>query len=92
MEMHLFNLGPPPTEEAAPVVVRPNVWLLSSEELPPLLFTAEECARLLGVGRPKIFRLIGSGDLRSVKVGNSRRVSARALSEYVAGLEQEALT
>lgn len=87
MEAALFNLSPSSAE--GEVVIRPNLWLLSSEEIPPLLFTPEEAARMLGVGRPKVFQLMQLGVLRSVKVGASRRISARALSEYVAELEAD---
>lgn len=87
MENKLFNLNEGVADETGAVTVTPNVWLMSAEDLPPLLFTPEQTARLLGVGRPKIFDLIQTGALRSVKVGGSRRISARALSEYVAHLE-----
>ena len=87
-KQHLFNLSPPSDMDVPDVAeVRSNVWLLSSEEMPPLLFTPEEAARFLSVGRHRIFDLIRLGDLRSVKVGNSRRISARALADFVAELE-----
>ena len=57
---------------------------------PPLLLTAEEAARALRVGRSKVYELMRSGALRSVKIGGSRRVSATALAEYVAALERQA--
>lgn len=89
MEQHLFNLSDATTNDEDGVVqVRPNLWLISSEEIPPLLFTCEAAARCLGVGRPKVFDLIRKGALRSVKVGGSRRISARALSDYVSQLEE----
>jgi excisionase family DNA binding protein len=34
-----------------------------------------------------VFELIRTGDLRSVKIGNARRISATALAEFVASLE-----
>lgn len=55
-----------------------------------LLLTPEEAARALRVGRGKIYELIRSGDLRSVKIGGLRRISAAALAEFVATLEREA--
>jgi excisionase family DNA binding protein len=55
--------------------------------MPPLLFTPEEVARFLRIGRCRVYNLLRQGDLASVKVGSSRRVSARALSEYVTQLE-----
>ena len=88
MDQHLFNLSTAAlTGVEEPVVITPNLWLLSSEEIPPLLFTPEEAARFLRVGRHRVFDLIRQRELRSVKVGNSRRISARALSDYVTGLE-----
>ncbi len=57
---------------------------------PALLFTAEEAAGALHVGRSKVYELMRSGELRSVKIGGSRRISAAALTEYVATLESRA--
>jgi excisionase family DNA binding protein len=51
------------------------------------LLRAEEVAEALSIGRTKVFELIRTGELRSVKVGGARRVSATALAEYVAELE-----
>ena len=86
MEQYLFNLDPP-GEAPVPTEVRPNIWLLSSEEMPPLLFSPEEAGRLLGFGKCRVYDLIRMRELRSVKVGASRRISARALHDYVASLE-----
>jgi excisionase family DNA binding protein len=55
-----------------------------------LLLTPEEAARALRVGRSKVYELIRSRVLRSVKIGGSRRISAVALAEYVATLERDA--
>jgi excisionase family DNA binding protein len=54
----------------------------------PLLFRPEEAAQRLGIGRTLVYELMRSGRLRSVKVGGARRVSARALEDFVADLEQ----
>ena len=55
-----------------------------------LLLTPEEAAQALRVGRSKVYELIRSRVLRSVKIGGSRRISATALAEYVATLERDA--
>ena len=86
MEQYLFNLSTSDAEDVE-TVVRPNVWLLSSDEIPPILFTTEEVGRLLGIGKCRVYDLIRQRDLASVKVGASRRISARALHDYVARLE-----
>lgn len=51
-----------------------------------LLLTPEEAAERLSVGRSRIFELISSGRLRSVRIGNSRRIPTEALVEFVDGL------
>ncbi len=66
-----------------------GLWELDAAALPPLLLRPEQVARLLNVGRSKVFDLIRSGELRSVKSGGSRRISAMALREYVDRLEAE---
>ncbi|MGS2620061.1 helix-turn-helix domain-containing protein [Micromonospora sp. LZ34] len=71
--------------DVRPVPAQP--WELPADDLPPLLLRPEQVARALNVGRSKVFHLIRSGELRSVKAGGSRRISATALREYVAGLE-----
>ncbi|MFC5175593.1 excisionase family DNA-binding protein [Nocardioides taihuensis] len=86
MTQQLHNLSQPDQVDGS-VTIRANVWLMSSEELPPLLFSPDEVSRLLSLGRHRVFDLIRDGRLRSVKVGSSRRISARALADYVAALE-----
>jgi excisionase family DNA binding protein len=86
MEQYLFDMSTSmPAESRA--TVQPNIWLLSAEEMPPILFSTAEVARLLGIGQCRVYDLIRQRELRSVKVGASRRISARALAEYVAQLE-----
>lgn len=88
MEQQLFNLGSSRDPDDVQVVnVQPNVWMLTSEEIPPLLFTIDEAARLLGLSPPTLYRVIRAGDIRSVKVGRCRRISAWALREYAAELD-----
>jgi excisionase family DNA binding protein len=89
MEQYLFNLSAPPDEASSTAVVQPNIWLLSADEVPPILFSPEDVGRLLGIGKCRVYDLIRQRELRSVKVGASRRVSARALHDYVELLEQQ---
>ncbi len=51
-----------------------------------LTLTIAEVAEQLRVGRTTVYRLIGSGELPSILVGRSRRVSVEALARYVSGL------
>ena len=58
--------------------------------LPILLVRPEDAARALGVGRTKVYELMRSGALRSVRVGDLRRIPVAALDEFVTRLEEEA--
>ena len=51
------------------------------------LFTVVEVAKLLGIGRSKVYELLYSGELKSVKIGGSRRVRYTDLGDYVRYLE-----
>jgi excisionase family DNA binding protein len=48
-----------------------------------LLLKPEEAAEVLSIGRSKIYELIGTGELASVRIGASRRIPAEALVEFV---------
>ncbi len=54
-----------------------------------LLLTAEEAAHLIGVGRSKMYELLASGAIKSVKIGVLRRVPVGALEDYVAALIEQ---
>jgi excisionase family DNA binding protein len=54
-----------------------------------VLLRPSEAAELLAVGRSRLFELMASGELRSVKIGRSRRVPVAALTEYVDSLGEQ---
>jgi excisionase family DNA binding protein len=51
-------------------------------------FTVEEVAEMLHVGRDKVYLLLRTCQLRSIKIGKSRRITEEHLAEFVASLEQ----
>ncbi len=51
-----------------------------------LLYRPEEGAELLGISRARIFQLIASGAIDSVKIGRARRIPQAALERYVDSL------
>lgn len=53
------------------------------------LYRVEEVAEVLNVGRTKVFDLIRSGQLASVKVGGSRRITEQAMDDYIVRLCHE---
>ena len=54
-----------------------------------LLLTPEEAAKLLGVGRSRVYDLMRAHVLLSVKIGRSRRIPAASLHDYVPALARE---
>lgn len=52
----------------------------------PILLTPEEAARVLRIGRTRLYAFLADGTIRSVRVGHSRRIPVRALEEFVRGL------
>lgn len=55
-----------------------------------LLLTVEETANVIGIGRTKVFELIASGVLESVRIGGARRVPTAAVADYVERLRASA--
>jgi excisionase family DNA binding protein len=53
------------------------------ERMKKLLLTVEEAAKAIGIGRTKMFELISTGAIKSVRIGASRRVPSAAITEYV---------
>ena len=56
----------------------------------PLLVTVAEAAELLGIGRSKLYELIGEGLIRTVHIGRARRVPVAALNDFVGSLQAAA--
>ncbi len=54
-----------------------------------LAYSLEEAAELLSLSRSVLYRLIQEGDLPTVLVGRSRRITYAQLDAFVRKLEQE---
>ena len=53
-------------------------------------YTVEEVADLLHVGRDKVYCLLRTGQLRSIKIGKLRRITDQQLTEFIASLNDAA--
>ena len=49
----------------------------------PLLVTIADAAAILAVGRSSIYRLIGDGDIATIHIGRSVRISTVELEDFV---------
>jgi excisionase family DNA binding protein len=62
------------------------VEIMTTSDRGRVLLRPEEVAQALSISRSTVFLLMRSGELRSVKIGKSRRVPVDAVTEYVAAL------
>ena len=49
----------------------------------PLVVTVPEAARMLSLSRAKLYPLISSGEIRSLKIGKCRRVPVREIESFI---------
>ncbi len=64
-----------------------------SEQLNDLqLYRVKDAMRLLNLSRTVIYALLRTGRLRSVQQGRARLITAEAIREYIALLQDEAET
>ncbi|MGI8330367.1 helix-turn-helix domain-containing protein [Actinomadura scrupuli] len=50
-------------------------------------YTVEQIAETLQVGRDKVYFLLRTGQLRSIKIGKLRRITDEHLAEFIASLD-----
>ena len=51
-------------------------------------YTVEQVAEILNIGRDKVYYLLRTGQLRSIKIGKLRRITDQHLAELIAALEE----
>ena len=55
----------------------------------PVMFTPEQVAKIISVSRSQVFALIRDGELQSLTIGRSRRISQNQLISYITSKEDE---
>lgn len=55
-----------------------------SDKLAPLAVSPAECARLLGISRPKVYDLINQSGFPSFKLGSRTLISVDGLRAWIA--------
>jgi excisionase family DNA binding protein len=66
------------------MIVHPKAAALDSIDAAALLLTAEQACRVLNVSRPTLYRLMGDGALRSLRVRGRRMFRRADLERFVA--------
>jgi excisionase family DNA binding protein len=54
-----------------------------------LLYSVEEAADLLGIGRTFMFHLVATGEIDSFKIGKRRKIPRDALDSFIERLRSE---
>jgi excisionase family DNA binding protein len=62
---------------------------IKSQPTRRLLYSVEEAANLLGIGRTFMFQLVATGEIDSFKVGKHRKIPHGALDTYIKRLREE---
>ena len=60
------------------------------EVMPLQAYTVEQVAKMLHIGRDKVYELLRTGQLRSLKIGKLRRITDEQLAEFIASREDHA--
>jgi excisionase family DNA binding protein len=50
-------------------------------------YTVEQVAKMLNISRDRVYYLLRTRQLRSIKIGKSRRITNQHLDEFIASLE-----
>jgi excisionase family DNA binding protein len=53
-------------------------------------YTVEQVAKMLHIGRDKVYYLLRTGQLRSIKIGKLRRITDAQLAQFIASLDNNA--
>lgn len=53
-------------------------------------YTVEQVAKILHIGRDKVYYLLRTGQLHSIKIGKLRRITDAHLAQFVASLDDHA--
>ena len=52
-------------------------------------YTVEQVAKMLNISRDKVYYLLRTRQLRSIKIGKSRRITDQHLASFIASLERD---
>ena len=53
------------------------------QPLEPICVRVNDAARMIGIGRTKLYELISSGELETVKIGKATRITTASLHALV---------
>jgi excisionase family DNA binding protein len=69
---------------------REDQRMLVEVEQQPIAYKPDQAARLMGISERKLDELIATKEIRSFKIGKSRRITHDAITAFIKKKEQEA--
>lgn len=69
----------------------PQALLVNEIRGQKMAYTVEEAAEKLSLSRAHVYRLLDLGELGSISIGRSRRITANQLQEFLTALEQRSV-
>ena len=66
------------------------VWKILGSQVEPLSVDVATACKITGLGRSKLYELLGADEIRSIKCGKRRLIPMAALREWLARLEASA--
>jgi excisionase family DNA binding protein len=83
------NHAPSRTEMVATPNTHPET-ARGEKEVSVQAYTVEQVAEILQIGRDKVYALIRTGRLHSIKIDKLRRITDQQLADFVASLDENA--
>ncbi|MDJ0977178.1 MAG: helix-turn-helix domain-containing protein [Erythrobacter sp.] len=57
--------------------------MIGNQSVEPICVRVNDAARMIGVGRTKLYELISCGELETVKIGKATRITTASLHRLV---------
>ena len=54
----------------------------------PLLYNTKQVAKIMSISRSKVYELMNKGQLGSLRIGRSRRISGNQIESFIQNLEK----
>src|SRR6478735_12717056 len=88
IDQHAHETRGAPLGSVLVLSARQRSGVTMSVQTERIVYTVEEAAERLGVGRTLVYALVRSGDIESIAIGRLRRIPCDALDDFVDRMRQ----
>jgi excisionase family DNA binding protein len=57
----------------------------------PVLFTTSQTAEIMNISRTKVYELMNKGELDSLRIGRSRRISTNQIETFIKNMNRKTI-